>query len=174
LCPRCNETKPPQAFARRGPQKQYLQSWCKKCQVARKKWRYANDSAFRQKHNVRSGALQRKKRLAGDVAIQARMLIAQAKYRAKRAGLPFDLQLNDVLPHLSGRCPVFGTPFEMRCGKDDAYKPTAPTLDQFVPRAGYTRENVRVISFRANVLKRDATAAELQSILDWMRREQIH
>jgi hypothetical protein len=44
-----------------------------------------------------------------------------------------------------------------------------PSLDRVIPALGYVPGNVRVISFRANRLKQDATAEEVAAILDYIR-----
>jgi len=67
------------------------------------------------------------------------------------------------------RCPVFGTPFSLdpargRC--DDT-----PSLDRIDSSAGYSAGNIQVISWRANVLKSNATADEMEALARWARRE---
>jgi hypothetical protein len=41
-------------------------------------------------------------------------------------------------------------------------------VDRINPALGYVPGNIAVISWRANNLKRDAAAAELRRIADWM------
>jgi hypothetical protein len=50
-------------------------------------------------------------------------------------------------------------------------KPTdnSPSLDKIIPSLGYVRGNVQVISQRANSIKRDATLAELELLVQNMR-----
>ena len=43
-----------------------------------------------------------------------------------------------------------------------------PSLDRFVPNLGYVKGNIRVISFRANRLKSDATIDEMRQVLAYM------
>ena len=52
----------------------------------------------------------------------------------------------------------------------DAAHPHGATqaLDRVRPEAGYTKGNIRVISFRANRLKSDAKPDELRLVLDYM------
>lgn len=87
---------------------------------------------------------------------EARLLSA-ARQRAKTQGLPFDLRKEDILIPLL--CPALGIPLRREHGgmrTDDS-----PSLDRLVPAAGYVRGNVRVISWRANRLKNDATLEEM-------------
>lgn len=94
----------------------------------------------------------------------------QARYRAKRDGVEFSVTREDVrVPDL---CPVFGTPLAPAKGSV-AGGPNSPSIDRLDPSKGYTPDNTRVISWRANDLKRDASAHELRRIADWMD-EQLH
>lgn len=67
-------------------------------------------------------------------------------------------------------CPVLGIPIFQLEGRR-GFNPNSPSVDRLVPSRGYVRANVRVISNRANMIKRDATAAELEAILAYMHRE---
>ena len=91
-----------------------------------------------------------------------RMLRA-AKHRAKRDGIPFKLELSDiVIPEF---CPVFtATRLENKGYLSD----NSPTLDRLIPELGYVRGNVRVISHKANSMKRNATAQEIRQVADWL------
>jgi hypothetical protein len=93
-----------------------------------------------------------------------RYLIYAAKDRAKKLGIQFDLKYEDVV--MPDVCPIFGTPFEV------GNKTTGASLDRIIPELGYTRGNVAVISFRANRIKNNATADELERVAAWMRSVQ--
>jgi hypothetical protein len=80
-----------------------------------------------------------------------------ARKRARRQGLAFDIEPDDIV--IPERCPVFGTPFYTGRVNDH------PSLDRVVPCWGYTRDNIWVISFRANRIKSDATLPELQTLV---------
>jgi len=43
-----------------------------------------------------------------------------------------------------------------------------PSVDRFDNTKGYTRDNIRVISLRANLLKKDATVDEVRKLLVYM------
>ena len=92
----------------------------------------------------------------GDSTI--RRLLAQAKSRANREGLPFDIDETDLIP-LPTHCPVYGIPLRQQDGLpgDNSF-----TIDKFVPAKGYAKGNVRVISFLANRHKSDATLEQLE------------
>lgn len=68
-------------------------------------------------------------------------------------------------------CPVLGLKldYETPPGKRDARNPALPTLDRWDNSRGYVPGNVFVISFRANSLKNDATADELEAVARYAR-----
>ena len=94
-------------------------------------------------------------------------MFAHAKDRAKKLNLPFNLELTDIA--IPERCPVF--PEMLLSVGVGGPQPNSPSLDRLVPSLGYIKGNIRVISDRANRIKRDATADELFRIAEWLRRE---
>jgi len=119
----------------------------------------------------RTNAHKRKReRSNGDLQINPwySRVCAQIKYRAKEIGTPYNLTPTYLrqlfVPNV---CPVLGIPLYISKGR-----PTdnSPSIDRIIPALGYTRGNVRVISFRANTLKRNATLGELRLLLQDMER----
>ena len=86
-------------------------------------------------------------------------LFYSAKHRAKVRGLAFTLCVEDI--HIPTVCPVLGIPLFK---SDNKFSPNSPTLDRIDNTKGYTKENVIVVSFRANNLKSDATPVELKRL----------
>lgn len=87
-----------------------------------------------------------------------------AKARARELGVPFNLDLDDiVIPEV---CPALGTPLKISTNGQPS--PNSPSLDRFIPELGYVQGNVEVISYRANSIKRDATLGEMQAVLRYL------
>lgn len=87
-----------------------------------------------------------------------RALINAARDRARRKGLDFSLTVADVsIPEM---CPVLG----VRLSEPGTGK-FAPSIDRIDNSRGYTPDNIQVISRRANMLKSNASLAELQKLL---------
>ena len=95
----------------------------------------------------------------------AEYLIRRAKARAAKKGIEFPITIEDILP-LPEVCPVFGVRLSNSNGQQN---PDGYSLDRIDNRVGYVRGNVAVISYRANRLKNDACADDLQAVLDWLR-----
>ena len=95
-------------------------------------------------------------------------MVRDARYRAKKAGVECTINHLDIeWPEF---CPVFG--FELDYGPTGRQQYDSPSLDRIDPTLGYTPGNVRVISWRANFLKANANAGELEMLLAWLRGEQ--
>lgn len=93
-------------------------------------------------------------------------MLRGARYRARKAGIPFNLTLEDII--IPDECPVLGIPIRHRDGGkhgDD----NSPQLDRIVPSFGYVKGNVMVISGRANRIKSDATYEELEVLTAFYR-----
>lgn len=90
-------------------------------------------------------------------------MLRNARKRAKEFGVPFDLTKEDIV--IPERCPLLGVKLRVADGQVDD---NSPTLDRIIPWLGYVRGNVVVVSWRANRIKSDASAAELRQIADWL------
>ena len=97
------------------------------------------------------------------ITIQYRLL-SSAKARSKKRGLAFNIDMSDVV--IPAVCPVFGTPFVV----NTEY---AATIDRKDPMKGYVKGNVQVISYRANMLKNNASSEELEKVLEYVRACEI-
>ena len=89
-----------------------------------------------------------------------------AKSRAKKAGIPFDLDFEDILP-LHKHCPALGIP--VRLDRDKIHD-GSPSLDRVIPALGYVKGNAIVISHRANRIKTNASWQEIEAVADWLRK----
>lgn len=91
----------------------------------------------------------------------------RAKYRSKKAqakahGIEFSIQFGEIVwPDL---CPVFGVPLNYF---SDGVSEFSPSFDRIDPTKGYISGNVLIISWRANRIKNDATAQELQKLAEF-------
>lgn len=95
--------------------------------------------------------------------------LSDARYRAKRDGVPFSLTEDDLppVPHI---CPVLGI---MLAPGNRTYREASPSLDRIVPSKGYVPGNVHWISYRANKIKNDASVGELRKVADYFERIEL-
>ena len=95
----------------------------------------------------------------------------QAKTRALKNGVFFNINIEDLLP-LPERCPVFNTPLNYAgVGQQRGFVDNSPSIDRIIPSLGYTKGNVKIVSWRANRIKADASLNELIAIMDYIKRE---
>lgn len=92
------------------------------------------------------------------------VLWRSAKARAKKQNLPFSLTIDDII--IPEVCPVLGIKIKQGEFKTEN---SSPSLDKVVPEKGYTKENARIISWRANNLKKDGTKEEFEKILKYIK-----
>jgi hypothetical protein len=95
-----------------------------------------------------------------------RVLLWSAKSRATKFGLEFNITSEDL--HIPEYCPILGIKLNFSAGKGN--DPDRASLDRIDNSKGYTKENTRIISLRANVLKRDGTLKELEAIVKYMKK----
>jgi hypothetical protein len=140
--------------------------WEKENEGYFKAWSKAYQAKYYQAHAGAKCADRAAKR-AADVP---RYLWQQAKTRAKRQGVPFDILPSDIV--VPENCPVLGIPLSRNLGKMGPGQ-ASPTLDKMVAEFGYVVGNITVISWRANAIKRDATTEEMEAIAKWMRSRHV-
>lgn len=88
-----------------------------------------------------------------------RRLIREAKYRAKRAGVPFDLTPEDVV--VPARCPALGIKLSFGGGNTYEGRANSPSLDRIDHAKGYVKGNVIVVSNLANGIRQRAEPADI-------------
>lgn len=89
------------------------------------------------------------------------VMFHRAKQRARLRGIPFTITLEDIF--IPERCPIFDCVLVRNKGGKRAL-PNSPSLDRIVPERGYVPGNVRVICFKANTIKSNATKDELYKV----------
>lgn len=91
-------------------------------------------------------------------------LIKNARFRAKKLGIEFNLKFEDLI--LPEKCPALNIPLLYQ--PNDPL-PNRPSLDRVDNNKGYTKENTRVISWRANKLKKHASLSDIEGIFNYMK-----
>ena len=78
-----------------------------------------------------------------------------AKGRAKKQKLPYDITEKDIekIWPKDNKCPILKIDFKEGASNRDNW----PSLDKIIPKKGYVKGNIAVISFRANQIKSDVT-----------------
>lgn len=104
-------------------------------------------------------------------AHRLRRLVYHAKRRALKAGVCFDAQYLDILGETQpASCACCGVIFDYSLQTSNGRpRQSTPTIDKIKPLEGYVAGNVGVICWRCNAIKRDATLAELEAVVDYVK-----
>ena len=95
------------------------------------------------------------------------ILLGQARYRAKRKGIKFNLEVSDI--KIPKNCPVLKIPLT-KGGSNGGPRGGSPSLDRINNKKGYVKGNVQVISHKANTMKHCATNKELLLFASWVKK----
>lgn len=154
--------------------------WTENCQIRRRqrlndfpelrqklnllrKLRYHNDPEYRDK------IIKRNQQRNSTPEQRIKKNLSQRKAQAKQKGLEFSITLDDLLP-LPFYCPVLGHKLNYT-GSSIKNKEFSPSIDRIDNTKGYIKNNVIIISNRANTLKSDATVEEIRLLADFMEKQ---
>lgn len=94
-----------------------------------------------------------------------RKRLQMKRENAFRKAIPFDIEYPDI--QWPTHCPVLGLELDYSSPAGRRVEHSA-SFDRIDPSKGYLKGNVRVISWRANRIKNDGTAAEHRKIAAYM------
>ena len=92
-------------------------------------------------------------------------ILWRIKATAKKYNIPFNLTHEDIV--VPDYCPVLGIPLVIG---DATAHGESPSVDRIIPKLGYVKGNITIISHRANTIKSDATSSELGKVLDYVKK----
>ena len=161
-CSKCKQVLPFENFSKNPSTPDGLRSNCRKCDAQRRKQWWKNGGAEKQQSYRKANPVQR----------ITSCLVTGARRRAKNKNLPFEIDLDYVRSmagenaEFASHCPVFGIALDWSCMRGNGSKPlpNSPSLDRIDPERGYVKGNVKIISFRANLIKSDASPSELKLV----------
>jgi hypothetical protein len=94
-----------------------------------------------------------------------KIMIDNSKQRAKKSGIFFDLSVEDI--EIPDTCPALGIEL-FTCERRNWVN--SPSIDRIDNSKGYTKDNIIVVSRRANILKKDATLQELKLLSEFYQK----
>lgn len=122
---------------------------CKSCvSVKQKLWGHNNINEIKK---------QRKKY---NSTYKARVLrrLAHLKIKCKKLGIPYNICIGDIV--IPNYCPALGVVLN-----NDPKSPNCATIDRLIPKLGYIKDNIVIVSKRANQIKSDANLEEIKDVL---------
>lgn len=187
-CSQCKQMLPVGDFFKNKRLSDGLRSYCKKC-AAQSKKRWLENGGKEKSRQVRkqwykNGGKEKMQSYvkANPVKVITSNLLKGARRRAKEKSLPFDIDLDYVRSivgenaELASHCPVFGFALDWSCQRNNGGKvlPNSPSIDRIDPERGYVKGNIKIISFRANQIKSDASHEELKLVTAYLGRELVN
>ncbi len=135
----------------------------KEREKSKRKW-----AKFKKKRDA-ARAQEKNKRRNGKKKPLKTVLCAKARMRGRRDGREASIKHEDL--SWPEYCPVLGLKLDYATvyGQRDSRNPALPSLDRWDNAKGYIKGNVFVISLRANQLKNNATADELEAVARYAR-----
>ncbi len=86
------------------------------------------------------------------------------KSRAKIKGLEFNLTLEDF--KIPEKCPILGLTLDKTFGVGK--KDNTPSIDKVDCTKGYTKDNICIVSWKANKMKSNMTLEEIKSMYNYI------
>lgn len=99
--------------------------------------------------------------------IWAHTACKSARHRAKKKGVPFEITTDYVESILPDECPIFNTPFKYYGNK--VAGELSPSLDRIDPAKGYVKDNIVVISNKANTIKSAYKSRDIFIVAQWLK-----
>jgi hypothetical protein len=90
-----------------------------------------------------------------------RTMIMKARARAKLQGVPCDITHEDI--KIPTHCRVLG--IKLKWDSKHDYK---PSIDRIIPKLGYVKNNINVISLRANRFKSNMIKSDIMRLLSYL------
>ena len=105
-----------------------------------------------------------------DISIDDRdikKLWTNLKASAKKRGIPFTITPNDLDDiGIPLTCPILG--YELKFHRESV-QDNSPSVDRIDSSKGYIKDNLVIISYRANKLKSDATLEEMERLVNFFK-----
>ena len=92
-------------------------------------------------------------------------LLSNARKRAKEKNLEFNIDISDII--IPEKCPLLEIPISI----DGKNKQASCSIDRINNSLGYVKGNVWVVSYRANMLKNNATLEEIELLAKNLRKK---
>jgi len=163
VCAICKEDQFLSEYSKNVSASDGLQYRCRTCDLAYQTKRRADkyDESLEYSRNY-----QRNRRQNYDYRLQ--MLINSSKQRAKNKNREHSITVEDIkaIYPVDGCCPIFGMKLEFN---QAGFRESSPSIDRIDSTKGYTRDNIQIISWKANRVKGYATVEELEMLVAYLK-----
>lgn len=164
-CSMCKQLLPFSSFTKnKANKKDGLQYNCRVCDTKRQQKRRVVKKAEMQSYS-------REYRIKNKNNFEFRLqgLLNASRARAKEKNRENTLVMQDLkeLFPVDGKCPVFGFDLEWN---GNGFRETSPSIDRIDSSKGYTKDNIQIISWKANRIKGYATVEDLETVIAYLKQ----
>lgn len=169
-CSKCLEYKELEHFFKSKTSKDGYRNDCKECHNEIKKlWEKKNlDRVLEMRKEYRSRPDVKQRRCIITKEWNKRnnesVMCTRAKKRARQLNLPFSLSKEDII--IPEYCPILGIKLEY---SENSMSDNSPSIDRIIPEKGYVKDNIIIISNRANRIKNNASLEEIEKLYLWFK-----
>lgn len=119
---------------------------------------------------------ERKRKEQYPLQVRCQLLRGGMRDRSKELSLPFDkdkLTVRYLMERVNEHpfCECCGKKLDLNFKLNNMKNDLSPSIDRLVPKKGYVIENISILCWRCNNLKRDATIEELTTIIKWLEKK---
>jgi hypothetical protein len=163
-CNRCFKDLPLFEFSKNKASSDGLQYRCKKCDKKYQQERRTENKEYLLSYQRKYQAERRK-----NFEYRLQMLLNASKQRAVLKNREHSITLEDIkeLYPKDGKCPVFGFDLEFN---SEGFRETSPSIDRIDSSKGYIKDNIQIISWKANRLKAYATVEDLELLVAFLKQ----
>jgi hypothetical protein len=163
-CSRCKEEKLLSEFSLNNSAKDRLQYKCRACDINYQTQRRAENLDGDREY---SRTYQRNRRL--DFEYRLQMLINSSKQRAKLNNREHNINVKDIkaIYPVDSCCPIFGIKLKFNGA---GFRDSSPSIDRIDSTKGYARDNIQIISWKANRIKGAASLQDLEMLVAYLKQ----
>lgn len=184
-CPLCKEKKPrtvrfwDKPYPKCKPRNPGV---CKACRMERvRKWKDVNNKAmliknrrwYYEVYRPKMRKIIDEKRRTEPHKYLAENICHGIRQRARRQSLSIDPEVNEHLVEQlikqQPNCQCCGVAYDIDSKREGIALRTSPSIDRFDPSQGYTLDNIELICFHCNNLKRHGSLRDFERIVRWMK-----
>lgn len=91
--------------------------------------------------------------------------LSTIKAKSIKKGIPFGVTIDDLV--FNSHCPVLGIELDYF---NNVVSDNSPSIDKIIPKLGYIKGNVEVISMKANRIKSNGSIDEILKIAEYIQK----
>lgn len=164
VCNKCKQEKLVSEFSINNKAKDRLQYRCRVCDV---QYQAQRRQANKEQFSKYSRKYQKTRRQ--NFEYRLRMLLNASKQRAREKNRQHEITIEDIkaiYPN-NGCCPIFGLKLEFN---GSGFRDNSPSIDRIDSTKGYTRDNIQIISWKANRIKGSASLQDLEMLVAYLKQ----